>query len=128
VRSVDRHEEMSNKIEDYILGMKCCSISNCSPICSHLETVKTVVDSYNHPLDNIVWLGWVESRVTQSKWHPKLLAITRYRLIFFKKQLIGKGVVQDRNIPIMDLSHILSEEDDKVVCSYFFIPYQLNHI
>lgn len=75
------------------------------PLLTLIETIKHCIEGFRVPSERVMWCDWIESNVTSSKFHKKLLVIGRYSLFFFKKALLGKGItvwlicISVRNFP-----------------------------
>ena len=55
-----------------------------------LESIISVLRSYADPPDVALWASWLDGRGKGSKFSKKLCVVTNYRMIYFKKPLLGK--------------------------------------
>jgi hypothetical protein len=49
------------------------------------------------------------------KYSQKFVVVGRYRVFFFKKKVLGKGLQIDKNFSLLDLVHIEQQKDSDSV-------------
>eukprot|EP01125_Pyxidicula_operculata_P001440 TRINITY_DN1132_c1_g1_i3.p1 TRINITY_DN1132_c1_g1~~TRINITY_DN1132_c1_g1_i3.p1 ORF type:complete len:1005 (-),score=348.28 TRINITY_DN1132_c1_g1_i3:2705-5719(-) len=76
------------------------------------DSITEVVSRYCYPSEVLSWRGFVETKSKSRSWHKKMVWVGKYRFLLFKKPRLGKGLSCEKNLPLLDLTHILEEHED----------------